>query len=210
MVSAPRSRARDLRRRRHQLITRDDPLDEAPVVRGLRADEVAAEIEQVGAAEPDEPRQPLRAAAAGDEPELDLGLAQLRVVGADPHVAAHRELESAAEAEAVDRGDERSPRRIHSMPDRVQTPCGAALAAAGLAKRRELLDVGARDERPLAGAEQHDRARLVVAVEPVDLLLELLQQRRRELVHGRVLDRDERDRALVPRADERPHRASSV
>ena len=97
----------------------------------------------------------------------------------------------------MDRGDEGRVRRVHSVAERMQSACGAALAAAGLAQRRELLDVGAGDEGPLAGARSTIARVPVVAVEPVDLRLELVQERRRELVHGRVVDRDERDGALV-------------
>ena len=42
-----------------------------------------------------------------------------------------------------------------------------------------------------------------VAVEPVDLGLELLEERCRERVHRRVVDRDERDGAVVLGGDER-------
>src|SRR6185503_2532450 len=139
---------------------------------------------------------PLCAAAAGDQAERDLGLTERRVVGADPDVAAHRELEAAAEAVPADRGDERRARRVHPVAELLDPARRAALAG-GLAERRELLDVGPRDERLLAGAAQDDRADAVVPVERVELRLELLQQRRRERVHRRVVDRDER-RGLAP------------
>ena len=161
------------------------------------------EVEEVRAADADEAGETLGAAAAGDQAELDLRLAELGVVGADAHVAAHRELEPAAEAVAVDRGHERRVGRIHAAADRVEAARRASLVAAGLAQGRELLDVGAGDERALTGAAQDDRARLGVAVEPADLRLELLDERRRERVHRRVVDRDERDRALVLGGDER-------
>ena len=189
---------------------RHDLLDEAPGVRRRGVDGVAPEIEKVRASGADEPRQPLRAAAARDQAELDLGLAELRVVGADPDVAAHRELEAAAEAVAVDRGDEGRVGRVHAVAERMQSAGGATLVAAGLAQRRELLDVGTGDEGALAGASQHDRARALVAVEPVELRFELGQERSRELVHGRVVDRDERDGALVLGADKGSQRSSSV
>jgi hypothetical protein len=54
-------------------------------------------------------------------------------------------------------------------------------------------DVGAGDERLLALAAEHDRADLVVRVEPVVFLLELLEQLRGEGVHGRVVEGDDRD-----------------
>ena len=108
------------------------------------------QVEQHRAARADEARQALRAAAAGDQPELDLRLAELRVVGADPDVAAHRELEAAAEAVAVDRRDERRARRVHPVAERLDPARRAASSPARLAQRRELLDVRAGDERALA------------------------------------------------------------
>ena len=56
---------------------------------------------------PDEPREPLRAAAPGDHPEVELGQAELDVVGGDAEVARERELEP--DAEACSRGASRSP-----------------------------------------------------------------------------------------------------
>ena len=56
---------------------------------------------------PHKPRQPLRAACAGNDAELHLGLTHLRGGDGDAVVARHRELEAAAERVAVNRGDER-------------------------------------------------------------------------------------------------------
>ena len=58
----------------------------------------------------DRARQPLRAADAGDDAELDLRLAELGVVGGDDEVALHRELAAAAERKAGDRRDHRLAR----------------------------------------------------------------------------------------------------
>ena len=73
----------------------------------------------------------------GNQPELDLGLAELGVVGADAHVAAHRELEPAAEAVALDRRDERRARGVHAVAERVDPARRAALAAAAPRGARE-------------------------------------------------------------------------
>src|SRR6266545_547780 len=57
----------------------------------------------------DEPRQPLRAAGAGDDPERRLRLADARapVLDHDPEVTAQRQLAAAAERVAVDGRDDR-------------------------------------------------------------------------------------------------------
>ena len=71
----------------------------------------------------DRARQALRAAGAGDDAELDLGLAELGAVGGDDEVAHHRQLAAAAEREAGDRGDHRlADWRIVSQL-RVISPC---------------------------------------------------------------------------------------
>ena len=142
-----------------------------------------------------------------DEPELDLRLSELRVVGDDADVAAHRELEPSAEAEPVDRRDERRARRVHPVPELLDPARRAALVRirGGLAQRRELLDVRPRDEGSLARADEHDRTDAVVGVEAVDLGFELVEERRRERVHRRVVDRDDGDRAVLLGRDEVAH-----
>jgi hypothetical protein len=71
------------------------------------ADDVAGEAQLLGLGDADPAGQALGAAEAGDDPELDLGLAELRVVGGDDEVAGQRQLAAAAEGEAVDRRDPR-------------------------------------------------------------------------------------------------------
>ena len=75
-------------------------------------------------------------------------------------------------------------------------------SVAGLAERRELGDVGSRDERALARTLEHDRAHARVVIEPVELGLELLEEWRRERVDGRVVDGDGGDVAVLLRRDE--------
>ena len=58
-----------------------------------------------------QPRQPLRAAGAGDDAEQHFGLADLGARHGDAVVAGHRELEAAAERVAVNGGDQRLARR---------------------------------------------------------------------------------------------------
>ena len=62
-----------------------------------------------------QPRQALRAAATGQQAELDLGLADLepRVVDGDARVARERDLQPAAERVAVDGGHHRLALQLH-------------------------------------------------------------------------------------------------
>ena len=159
----------------------------------------------------DEARQPLRAAAAGDQAELDLGLPELGVLRRDPDVAGHRQLEPAAQAVAVDRGDDRCAAGVHPRGQLLdparRTGLGRLLDR--FAHRRELGDVGAGDERLLALAADHDRARLVRAVELVVGLLQLLEQSRRERVHGWMVEGDDRDAAVLLDLDVLSHSTPS-
>ena len=90
-------------------------VDEADLAR-LRGAEPLAEEQQarrLGAA--DEPRQPLRAAAAGDDPEPDLGAAdQRRPLAHDAEVAGERELAAAAERVPCDLGDDGLRQALHA------------------------------------------------------------------------------------------------
>ena len=94
-------------RRLEQLVVGDDAVDEAEFERLLGEDRVADQVHLQRLVGADQARQPLGAAEAGDDPELDLGLAEDRRLGGDPHVAGHRHLAAAAEGDRVDGGDRR-------------------------------------------------------------------------------------------------------
>jgi hypothetical protein len=91
-----------------------------------------------------------------DDPGLDLGHAEFRRVGGDDHVGAHHQLEAAAEAVALDRGDER-------LLQLDQRPAHAGEAAAEGDPRplrldfdvgpgtEGLLTLGAEDSHPYLG-----------------------------------------------------------
>ena len=103
---------------------------------------------------PAQPRQPLRAAGAGNDPEVHLGLTDLRGGDSDAVVARHGELEAAAERVAVNRGDERLAGVFQLFQPRVHR----LRPLDGLLARLQLLedgDVRAGDERR-AGADQDD------------------------------------------------------
>ena len=118
----------------------DDELDEPPRLRGLGRDALARHDQPARATRRDQPRRALRAAAAGKQPEVHLGKAELRIARRDPEVARERDLEPAAEAVAVDRGDDRHRRALDQVGDRLD-PAGPIAAAVGA---DEPADVGAR------------------------------------------------------------------
>ena len=84
--------------------------------------------------------QPLRAAEARDDPEVDLRLAEGRRARRQADVAGHRDLAAAAEREPVDGGDRRDARALPLAPERVDAlevraagvgvPCVNALMSA--------------------------------------------------------------------------------
>ena len=91
----------------------------------------------------------------------------------DAEVAGERDLEPAAEAVAVDRGDDRHRCLLDQVGDRLDA--GGALALGRAAD--EAGDVRARRERPLALAAQHDRAH--VGAELFERVPERVDDRRR-------------------------------
>src|SRR6185295_18701319 len=63
-------------------------------------------------------RDALGAAAAGDDPEGDLRLAEAGVLGGDDHVAGERQLTAASQRVAGDGGDYRRLDRREPAPER--------------------------------------------------------------------------------------------
>ena len=131
-------------------------VDEPDAIGLLRADHLAGQDELQGAALADQPRQPLRSAAARNESQRDFGLAEFRVLHRDPDGAGHRRLAAAAERKAIDGRDH----RLAEILDEIEHLLSEAAGLFGLerADMRELADVGAGDERLVAGAGQDDAA----------------------------------------------------
>ena len=115
-----RQRGRERRDFCAQVRRGHDPIDEAEPIRLLGADLLSGQKELEGPACANQAREALRAAVTGDEPEVDLGLAELRGIGRNAERAGHRELAPAAERVAVDRGNG----RLAQMLDRGRTPAG--------------------------------------------------------------------------------------
>src|SRR5207244_7719169 len=100
-------------------------------------------------------------------------------------VAGERELEAPAEAVAVDRGDDGDVERLDVRGERRDP--GGAIA---LAERPEAGDVGAGGERAVARAAKDDDARVA---ELLELRPQVVEHRRRDRVHGRVVEPDRLD-----------------
>src|SRR5882672_865677 len=92
---------------RLQLRRGDDLVDDPCVPRLLRRERRPTQHQAKRLLAPDEPREPLRSAGAGEQAERDLGETDLvRALSGDAEVAAQRDLEAATQAMAVDRGDD--------------------------------------------------------------------------------------------------------
>ena len=116
------------------------------------------------AALPHQSRQPLAAGIAGNDAEVDLGLAEARGVGGNAQRARHRQLAAAAQREAVDGRDHRLAEVVDGVEDPL--PVTRVLLAFRGREHGQLVDVGAGHERLLAGAGEDNRADVVVGAKP--------------------------------------------
>ena len=138
-------RARDLGGKRdgarHQVV--DDAVDEARLQRLGRLDGPARHAHRQRGLHADQPRQPLRAFGAGDDAEVHLRQAELRVWHGHAVVPGHGHLEAAAERSAVDRHHD----RLRAVLDAGQEVVHLRRARLGAPDDvLEALDVGAGDE----------------------------------------------------------------
>ncbi len=135
---------------------------------------------------PDEAGQALRAAAAGDDAEQDLGLAEHGPLGRDAVVAGQRQLAAAPEGVATDGGDHEAGQHGQGVEGAVER--GADRPR--LLRTAELTDVGAGGEDPLATG--HDDGARQVGRQRVDDLVQLPEQPGGEGVDLGVVERDHR------------------
>ena len=116
----------------------------------------AGEDQLLGDAEAADACESLRAAPAGNDSEVDLGLAELRARRGVTDVARERELAPAAERETVDRRDRRLRHRLEQASGLV--PERAPLLRLVDVEAAHVLDVRSGDECLLARAG-HDHRR---------------------------------------------------
>jgi hypothetical protein len=161
----------------------DHLVHEPGLLRLLRADVLAGEDHVERHLQADNAWQPLRAADAGNEPELRLRKCEhcLGMIGRDAIPAREGEFESATHAGAVNGTDERNAKPLHSLEPLLAFGT-RALRHLGGRKGQELVDVGAGDERVLLSADQHHTPDAHVALEGVEDLVELADDAVRELV----------------------------
>ena len=153
------------------------------------ADRGAGEVHLERLALPHWSRQPLSPAEAGNDPEVDLWLAEGGGLRREPEVTRHRQLAAAAERKRVNRRDRHSPGRLHRAH---QTVGGLEHLPSLLVgpHLRELLDVGPGGERKRVRRRDHERPRLAVHLLPH--LAQLAQELRRERICGRAVEPGDR------------------
>ena len=144
---------------------------------------------------PDQARQTLGAAAAGQDADQHLGQAHLGGGDGDAVVAGHRIFQAAAEGEAVDRGD-------HGLRTGVQHVVGAFPDRRALAAGAETADVGTGDEAAAVAHQHHGldrRDRRCAVFRECD---DALGHPRAERVDRRIVDDDDADFAVFLEADD--------
>ena len=133
----------------------------------------------------DQPRQPLGAAAARQQADLDLRQTDGGAGRGDAVVAGQRQFEAAAERRAVDRGDD----GLGAAFD--QFASGLFRLLVGIRRLAEIADVGTGDERPaLAGDD--DGLDSVVGECRFQMLRQIETHAGTHRVDRRIVDRQER------------------
>ena len=163
-----------------------------------RAHGIAAHDHLEGGLGADQARQPLRAAGARQEAELDLGQPHLPRGDGDAIVTGQTDLEPAAERRAVNGGHHGLGARFDLLEHAVQI--------GRLGRLAELADIGARDEGAPAADDDHG-ADAGIVDSPGQALDQPLAHPLGERVDGWIVDGDDADAALLFEADELAHEA---
>ena len=141
---------------RDQLRGRDDFVNESDAISFLRADDFSGENELERAASADKSRQTLRSATARDYSQFHFRLTELRVLRSDSNRACHRGFATATKRKAI-HGRDHGLAEIFNQIEDILSKRARFLSFDG-ADLRELVDVGASDERFVAGSSQDHAA----------------------------------------------------
>src|SRR5262249_20772089 len=87
-----------------------------------------------------ETRKSLRSTCSGNDADLDLRLAESRVLGGQPEVAGERQLAPTATAIAVNRGDRRLRKVFQQLPPRATGESSYSWAGREVAHRAQVGD----------------------------------------------------------------------
>src|SRR5216683_1334028 len=181
-----------------ELRFRHGTIDQPHALRFWRGEMARGEEDLLGVGRADEIDQLLDAAPAISQPQPRRRDAEARILRGDAQIAAQRDAESAADAEAVDHGDGRLAhllqRRQRALGDLVVLRDAFGRGALLL----ELRDVGAGDERLVAGAPEDDDADIGIAREMVeDDRHRLPHVQRQRVVPRWIVERHPADRSVT-------------
>src|SRR5208282_6095313 len=195
----------DLKRFFPQRDVRHDPGDEAQLISLGRAEVLADEeqVERVVAA--DVARQAQQAhAPARNEAEIGVARAKDGILRGDTDVACPAERGAAADAVAVDRGDD-GLRETRDPVERAPPELAERPRLRGIAKTPLLAQIGAGTERLLSGAREHDAAYFLVLLDLVQYGVKPLDELHRKGVYRRIVERQRRDPVAPLDEDEVGH-----
>jgi hypothetical protein len=140
--------------------------------------------------------QPLGAARAGNDSQLDLGYTEFRRFGGDDDVAGQRQFAASAEREALDGGDDRLGEPDELLPKRPAGPVARPKQRL-VAQCVETGDIRARAERSVRTGH-HDGTNVVIFAQPDQLAPHLLQQLDTQaVVRGWAVQFEDRDGAVA-------------
>ena len=162
-----------LLRGRDQLLGRAHELvDEAHLLGLRRADPLALEQDlHQPVDDAEHARDAHDAAGAGQQAELDLGLAELdlRVVDDDPAVTGERDLQAAAQRGAVDGGHDRLAERLEPAQQRLVLAHPAGELVGGLGRDLlEVVEVAAGEEGLLRAGQDDAGDRVLLGLQALD------------------------------------------
>ena len=170
----------------------NDLIDQADAESFRGGNDVCGEDEAQCGGTADEPRQPLRRSVAGQDAELDLGLAEAGGIGGDAQRAGEGELAAAAECEAVDAGYDRLAAGLHPRHDGLAAESESFAGLNG--GEGELVDVGSGGEGLFACSGEQDDANAGVGVQDREDGFEIVEDLGVERVQDcGTIERDGRD-----------------
>ena len=152
-----------------------DAIDQPPVEGLRRAEPAAQQHHLLGPARTDEPRQALAAAAARDQAEVRVLVAEPRGLVGHDQVGHERQLEPARQRQSLNAGDHRHRQRFDAVEDAVPEPHEARPLLGIRGQLAHGLEVGAGAEGAAGGGER-DGAHGGVALHRGAHRVEILEQ----------------------------------
>src|SRR6266403_1606530 len=183
-------------RGRNQLRRLVDMIHNSDTLRLFRGDHFAGKAKFVRHTLAAQPRQPLRSAVTGKDPEFHFRLAELRRFAGDSNGAGKRQLAAASQRKSIDRADRWLPHRFQQMENALAEE--RKFFAVDRCLQRQLADIRARHECFFSRARENQHAHGLVIPRIEQRLLQLFHRPAVQRVqHLRPIEGDVRN--SVPR-----------